>query len=174
MLQTSHRPYRFFSCVVFASTLATLIGCGAVKFYPGEERADSEVGRILFNSAGAEMSTVTIDGIPHPHPGRTVEVLPGPHRIEVKYEEQFSLAEPAATGESAGKTSGETLVRFGTCNLKFTIDAAQELFVFVDAGSHVTVPGSTPPTITLKEQGYYKPALFQERCQEEGRHAVQK
>jgi hypothetical protein len=174
MSHTSRRPYRLLSSVLFVSSLLTISGCGAVKFYPGEERADSEVGRILFNSQGVEMSTVMIDGIPHPHPGRTVEVLPGPHRIEVKYQEETTLAEPVTNGESEGASSGETLVRFGTCNLKFTINAAQELFVFVDAGSQVTVPGSTPPTITLKEQGYYKPALFQERCKEEGRHSVKK
>lgn len=139
--------------------------CSAVKFYPGEERADSTIGRLLFNSTGADMKVVTIDGVPHPHPGRTVEILPGPHTLELKYEELFESGDEQNTGSE----SDQTLTRFGTCSLRFTIEATQELLVYVDAGSHPLIGSSTPPTITLKEQGYYKPALFQERCTEEGR-----
>jgi hypothetical protein len=142
-----------------------MAGCGAVKFYPGEERADSTIGRVLFNSTGADLRVVTIDGVSHPHPGRTVELLPGSHIMAVKYEEHF---EPGDTQES-GEVGGEPLMRYGSCSLRFTIEAAQELFVFVDAGAHPLIGSSTPPTITLKEQGYYKPALFQEKCTEEGK-----
>ena len=175
MHHLSPRSRHLISCITLMSLLATVGGCSSVKFYPGEERADSEVGRILFNATGVEMSAVMIDRIPHPHPGRTVEVLPGPHRIEVKYQERIDQSDAVPTEESS--TNGQTTpptVRFGSCNITFTIDAAQELFVFVDAGSRPSVPGATPPTITLKEQGYYKPALFQERCQEEGKRAVGK
>jgi hypothetical protein len=160
--------------ITLMSLLVGVTGCGPIKFYPGEERADSEVGRILFNSTGAEMIAVTIDGTPHPHPGRTVEVLPGPHRIEVKYQEDTNGSDSVPAAESIlqrGQTSAPT-VRFGSCTIKFTIDAAQELFVYVSAGSTRSVPAATPPTITLKEQGYYKPALYQERCQEDGRRAT--
>jgi len=141
------------------------IGCGSIKFYPGEERADSTIGRLLFNSTGAEMKVITIDGVPHPHPGRTVELLPGAHTLEVRYEELFQSGD----NHDVGDTDDQSLVSFGSCSLRFTIEAAQELFVYVDAGAHPLTGSSTPPTITLKEQGYYKPALFQERCTEEGR-----
>ena len=172
MSHTSCRPPSITSLLTLMPIIATIAGCGPIKFYPGEERADSEVGRILFNTTGAEMSTVTIDGIPHPHPGRTVEVLPGPHRIEVTYQERFMQSDTPPHDQATPGQSATSMLRFGTCNLKFTIDAAQELFVYVDAGSTTPLPGSTPPTITLKEQGYYKPALFQERCKEEGKQTL--
>ena len=171
MSHTSCRPRRILSLLTLTSVMASIAGCGPIKFYPGEERADSEVGRILFNSTGAELSMVTIDGIAHVHPGRTVEVLPGPHRIEVKYQERINEPDTASLDQDRAETS---ILRFGTCNVKFTIDAAQELFVFVNAGSTATLHGSTPPTVTLKEQGYDKPALFQERCKEDGRQSLNK
>jgi hypothetical protein len=149
------------------SSVNLITACGPVKFYPGEERADSEVGRVLFNTTGAEMIAVTIDGIPHPHPGRTVEVLPGPHRIEVQFQERIAPSDRLALEQASTPQPLPATFRFGTCTIRFTIDAAQELFLYVDAGSPTSLPSSTPPTITLKEQGYDKPALFQERCREE-------
>ena len=171
MSHTSCRTRRIISLLTLTSVMASIEGCGPIKFYPGEERADSEVGRILFNTTGAELSMVTIDGISHAHPGRTVEVLPGPHRVQLKYQEHINETDTASLDPHKAETS---LLRFGTCNVKFTIDAAQELFVYVDAGSSATLPGSTPPTVTLKEQGYDKPALFQERCKEEGTQSLNK
>lgn len=163
----SRRPFLGLALII---PLTTLTACSALKFYPGEERADSTIGRLLFNSAGADMSVITIDGIQHPHPGRTVELLPGSHRIELKYQEQFEAPDgDSADNQLAHQTSGDGLTRYGACSLRFTIEPAQELFVFVDAGSHPIIGSSTPPTITLKEQGYDKPALFQERCKEEGK-----
>lgn len=156
--------------------IASVSACSALKFYPGEERADSTIGRLLFNTTGAEMKVITIDGIQHPHPGRTVELLPGPHRLDVKYQEQFESAD--AIGSNEGKVSDESsglpMIRYGTCSLRFTIEESQELFVYVDAGSHPIIAHSIPPTVTLKEQGFDKPALFQERCQEEGQAPLAK
>ena len=142
-------------------------GCGAIKFYPGEERADSEIGRILFNSAGASMNVVTLDGVPHPHPGRTLEILPGSHTLVVKYAQTFAdSGDPLHRGPS-----GETapLQRFGTCSIRFTIEAAQELYVFVDAVADSGLSPTAPPTITLRPTGFDQPALFQERCREESK-----
>ena len=138
--------------LLIAATLS--VGCGSIKFYPGEERADSEIARLLFNSSGAAMNVVTLDGIPHPHPGRTLEILPGAHTLVVKYAQTF-------TG------TGAPLSRYGTCTITFTVEAAQELFVFVDAVADSGLSASAPPTITLRPIGFEQPALFQERCREE-------
>jgi hypothetical protein len=150
---------------LFMSVLST--GCGSIKFYPGEERPDSEIGRLLFNSSGAAMNVVTLDGISHPHPGRTLEILPGPHALVVKYAQTFTdSGDPlhrGPTGEIA------PLARYGTCSMKFTIDAAEELYVFVDAVADSGLSQSAPPTITLRPPGYDRPALFQERCVEESK-----
>ena len=153
-----------------ASTIfvsAFCAGCGSIKFYPGEERADSEIGRLLFNSSGAKMKVVTLDGIPHPHPGRTLEILPGPHTLVVKYGQTFTdSGDPlhrGPNGESA------PLARYGTCSIRFTIEAAQELYVFVDAVADSGLSPSAPPMITLRPPGFDQPALFQERCQEESK-----
>ncbi len=145
--------------------LVSSTSCSAIKFYPGEERADSTIGRLLFNSTGADMKVVTIDGVPHPQPGRTLEILPGSHKLELTYEEHFDPGDD----QNAVVANGQHLKRFGSCSLRFTIEATQELLVYVDAGSHPLIGSSIPPTITLKEQGYYKPALFQERCTEGAR-----
>lgn len=168
---SSPRALRSFVAVSALLSLLSSMGCAPLKFYPGEERADSMIGRLLFNSTGADMRVITIDGIQHPHPGRTVEILPGAHHIEVKYQEQFEGADSIATNSPhvSGEESGVAMTRYGTCSLRFTIEASQELFVYVDAGSHPIIGDSTPPTITLKEQGFNKPALFQERCKEEGK-----
>ncbi|MEY4668553.1 MAG: hypothetical protein RL518_1252 [Pseudomonadota bacterium] len=135
---------------------ALFAGCGPVKFYPGEERPDSEISRLLFNSSGAELSVVTFDGITHPHPGRTLEVLPGAHTLVVKYSKTFS-------------ETGAPLTRYGTCSITFRIEAAQELYVFVEAVADTGLSPSAPPMITLRPTGYDQPALFQERCREESK-----
>ena len=160
-MYTTHMKTFLTTCRSSALAAAIIVsslcaGCGAVKFYPGEERADSEIGRILFNSSGASMSVVTLDGIPHPHPGRTLEILPGPHTLEVKYAQ-------APSGDIA------PLQRFGTCSIRFTIEAAQELYVFVDAVPNSGLSASAPPMITLRPIGFDQPALFQERCREESK-----
>lgn len=142
-------------------------GCGSIKFYPGEERADSEIGRLLFNSSGASMNVVTLDGVPHPHPGRTLEILPGPHTLVVKYGQTFTdSGDPLHRGPNGELAP---LVRYGTCSVRFTIEAAQELFVFVDAVADSGLSPSAPPMITLRPTGFDQPALFQERCQEENK-----
>ncbi len=163
----THTLLRSLTLISFGFALVSSASCSAVKFYPGEERADSTIGRLLFNATGADMKVVTIDGVPHPHPGRTVEILPGAHTLEIKYEENFESDDD----QNSDTQDAENLMRFGSCSLRFTIEATQELLVYVDAGAHPVIGSSTPPTITLKEQGYYKPALFQERCSEEGRAA---
>lgn len=142
-------------------------GCGPIKFYPGEERADSEIGRLLFNTSGASLDVVTLDGLTHPHPGRTLEILPGPHTLVVKYAQTFT-----DSGDPLHRTpSGEIapLKRYGTCSIRFTIDAAQELYVFVDAVADSGLSASAPPMITLRPTGFDQPALFQERCREESK-----
>jgi hypothetical protein len=138
--------------------------CGAIKFYPGEERADSEIGRLLFNSSGASMNVVTLDGIPHPHPGRTLEILPGPHTLVVKYAQTFTDSGDPLHRDPSGINA--PLMRYGTCSIPFTINAAQELYVFVDAVADSGLSASAPPTITLRPTGFEEPALFQERCRE--------
>mgnify|MGYP006270428981 CR=1 FL=1 len=161
---------RLVTIPIYLSVLS-LSACSPLKFYPGEERADSTIGRLLFNSSGAALSAVTIDGIPHPKPGKTVELLPGSHQLSVQYQEKFADTDTTLSDGSspADKQSAVTLTRIGTCELRFSIDASQELFLFVDAGSHPLAGASIPPTITLKEEGFDKPALYQERCREDGR-----
>lgn len=168
-IRTDHR-----SSSLRRSILATMLtasalmsGCGGIKFYPGEERADSEIGRLLFNSQGASMNVVTLDGIQHPHPGRTLEILPGPHTLVVKYAQTFTDTGDPLHRDPSGKTL--PLVRYGTCSVRFTIEAAQELFVFVDAVADAGLTTSAPPVITLRQTGYDQPALFQERCKEESK-----
>jgi hypothetical protein len=175
-LLATYRSSALAAAIMVSSMCA---GCGSIKFYPGEERADSEIGRILFNSSGASMSVVTLDGVPHPHPGRTLEILPGRHTLVVKYEQTFvdsgdpahrsSSGEIAASSGEIAASSGEIapLKRFGTCSIPFTIEAAQELYVFVDAVADSGLSASAPPTITLRPTGFDQPALFQERCREE-------
>ena len=153
--------------VALLAAISLCAGCGAIKFYPGEERADSEIGRLLFNSTGAILNVITLDGIQHPQPGRTLEILPGPHNLVIKYAQTFTdSGDPlhrAPSGDSA------PLARFGTCSIRFTIDAAQELFVFVDAITDAGLSHTAPPTITLRPTGFDQPALFQERCREESK-----
>jgi len=147
-------------------------GCGSIKFYPGEERADSEIGRLLFNSSGAAMNVVTLDGIAHPHPGRTLEILPGPHTLVVKYGQPFTASgDPLPRGANGELASP---ARYGTCSIRFTIEAAQELYVFVDAAADSAIPASAPPMITLRPIGFDQPALFQERCQEESKARLER
>jgi hypothetical protein len=154
--------------LVGAALVSTVCaGCGSVKFYPGEERADSEIGRLLFNSSAAAMNVVTLDGIPHPHPGRTLEILPGAHLLVVKYSQTFIDSGDPAHGDPSGRTA--PLTRYGTCSIRFTIEAAQELYVFVDAVADSGLSASAPPTITLRQIGFNQPALFQERCHEESK-----
>lgn len=151
--------------LVLSASLAS--GCGAVKFYPGEERADSEIGRLLFNSSGASMNVVTLDGVPHPHPGRTLEILPGPHTLLVKYAQTFTDSGDPLHRDPSGTSVPVT--RYGTCSINFTINAAQELYVFVDAVADSGLSASAPPMITLRPTGFDQPALFQERCKEENK-----
>ncbi len=127
----SSRVFRPIVGVAASASILSAVGCSSIKFYPGEERADSSIGRLLFNSTGADMRVITIDGIQHPHPGRTVEILPGPHSIEVKYQEQFETADAIVTNNShhSDDQSGLAVTRFGTCSLRFTNEATQELFV---------------------------------------------
>ena len=147
-------------------------GCGSIKFYPGEERADSEVGRLLFNSSGASMNVVTLDGIPHPQPGRTLEILPGPHTLVVKYGQTFMDSGDPLHRDHNGELV--PLARYGTCSVRFTIEAAQELFVFVDAVGDAGLSPSAPPMITLRQTGFDQPALFQERCREESKARLER
>jgi hypothetical protein len=142
-------------------------GCGSIKFYPGEERADSQIGRLLFNSSGAAMSAITLDGIPHPQPGRTLEILPGPHNLIVKYAQTFTDSGDPLHRDPSGTIA--PVARHGTCSIQFTIEAAQELYVFVDAVADSGLSASAPPTITLRQTGFEQPALFQERCREENK-----
>jgi hypothetical protein len=151
--------------------LMAVTGCAPLKFYPGKERPDSYVSRLLFNSSGAKLSEVTIDGVSHPDPGRTVELLPGPHTVAVKYLENFGAADPSAgtPGSPDGKSAATAVTKTGVCEVKFSIEPTQELFLYVDAGVHPELGSSVPPTITLKEEGFEKPALYQERCKDESK-----
>jgi hypothetical protein len=166
----SNHRYSNLTCSILATMVtasAVMSGCAGLKFYPGEERADSEIGRLLFNSEGASMNVVTLDGVQHPHPGRTLEILPGPHTLVVKYAQTFTDSGAPLHRDPSGKTV--PLTRYGTCSIRFTIEAAQELFVFVDAVTDAGLTTSAPPMITLRQTGYEQPALFQERCKEESK-----
>ena len=168
-IKVFHRPSNLQRSVISTMLTASALmsGCGGIKFYPGEERADSEIGRLLFNSEGASMNVVTLDGVQHPHPGRTLEILPGPHTLVVKYGQTFTDTGDPLHSDPSGRTA--PLTRYGTCSIRFTIEAAQELFVFVDAVADAGLTTSAPPMITLRQTGYEQPALFQERCKEESK-----
>ncbi len=160
-------PVRRIALGALLTAVALVSGCGGIKFYPGEERPDSEISRLLFNTSGASMDVVTLDGIPHPHPGRTLEILPGPHTLMVKYAQTFTDSGDPLHRDISGRSA--PLTRFGTCQIHFTTEASQELYVFVDAVADSGLSASAPPTITLRPTGFDQPALFQERCREESK-----
>ena len=51
---------------------ALVVGCGPVRMYSGEPRARSEVAYISFNTLGADIVGVQVDGKRVTQPGMTV------------------------------------------------------------------------------------------------------
>jgi hypothetical protein len=91
--------------------------------------------------------------------------------VNLNYTEEFEDSNLAITtgGLFSSDGSGVALKRYGECEIRFSIAADQELHVYVDAGTGVLPGTSSPPTITIKEVGFFTPALFQGQCREEGK-----
>lgn len=155
-------PLCFFMCL--------LSGCQPVKLYPGPERPQEQLALVFFDSLGASVVSLSVDGISNPHPGRAVALLPGEHRLELRYQERFEDADATITDGAfwSDERKGFGFTRVGSCSLKFSLRAGDTVSVAVDAGSEPLLSAPEPPSITMRPPGFNPPILYRERCSSQG------
>jgi hypothetical protein len=157
-------------------SILCLTSCTPVRLYQGEARPRSEVAVISFSSVDSSILAVSVDGLATPHPGRAVEVLPGPHSLTLKYQQHFEDSNETVSSNDVfpDERSGFGLVEVGTCTLRFEAKRGQGLFVRALPASNPLFGRATPPVIEMQEHGFFTPVLFQAVCSTSGQRPIVK
>jgi hypothetical protein len=114
--------------------------------------------------------SLSVDGVSNPHPGRAIALLPGEHRLELRYQERFEDADATIKDGAvwSDEQKGFGFTRVGSCSLKFSLQAGDAVSVTVDAGSEPLLTAPVLPSITMRPQGFNPPVLYKDRCTSQG------
>lgn len=161
------KTHRIFFVILFYSQI--LVSCGPVVMHSKGELPSDELVYLGFNALGPKMLEVQLNGMENPHPGRSLEILPGNHTLKVRYQVKFEDSNLVITNDAvfSDELSGIGFVRVGSCEIEFRAERGDELFVYVTPGSYSLLGGSKHPNISIKESGFNTPTLFESACDEE-------